>query len=366
MSIPAVPRGKGNGKEIIMKKWSRKTKAAAAFLAAALAFSAFPAFAEEEEETTEAAEQEEKTLDELMYEALDWEPGEVTYPVTISVDGEEDIVIESEPQTIVSMGPNMTEIIYAVGAGDRLIGRTDYCNYPEEVFEVESIGSIYDADVEHILALEPDLVLASTHAWEENVAQLQDAGVTILFLHEEDELLGVLDMIHTVGTALNCEEKAMEVMIDLCLDITLSQVCVEDAEPVSVYYVISYGEYGDYTAGGDTFIGKLIELAGGDNIAKDVEGWGYSVETLLEKDPEIILVPNYAYDDFIVTEPYTELTAVKEGRVYGVDNDKLDRQGPRNGEALLELVELIHPETLDKLEELESAEAETAEAEIAE
>ena len=88
---------------------------------------------------------------------------EVSYPLTLTGTDGTEITIDEEPEKIVSMGPNMTEILYAIGAGDKLVGRTDYCDYPAAVSEVESVGSISNADIEKILSLEPDLVLASTH-----------------------------------------------------------------------------------------------------------------------------------------------------------------------------------------------------------
>lgn len=91
------------------------------------------------------------------------ESGEVSYPLTLTGTDGTEITINEEPEKIVSMGPNMTEILYAIGAGDKLVGRTDYCDYPAAVSEVESVGSISNADIEKILSLEPDLVLASTH-----------------------------------------------------------------------------------------------------------------------------------------------------------------------------------------------------------
>lgn len=107
------------------------------------------------------------------------ESGEVSYPLTLTGTDGTEITINEEPEKIVSMGPNMTEILYAIGAGDKLVGRTDYCDYPAAVSEVESVGSISNADIEKILSLEPDLVLASTHFSDDAVKQLDDAGVPV-------------------------------------------------------------------------------------------------------------------------------------------------------------------------------------------
>ena len=136
------------------------------------------------------------------------ESGEVSYPLTLTGTDGTEITINEEPKKIVSMGPNMTEILYAIGAGDKLVGRTDYCDYPAAVSEVESVGSISNADIEKILSLEPDLVLASTHFSDDAVKQLDDAGVPVLYLYDEGDMEGVYDMISLVGEAVNCEEAA--------------------------------------------------------------------------------------------------------------------------------------------------------------
>lgn len=108
-------------------------------------------------------------------------------------------------------------------------------------------------------------------------------------------------------------------------------------ENPTVYYVVGYGEYGDYTAGGDTFVNDILTAAGGDNIASDVEGWSYSTETLLEKDPQYVILNAYNEEGFCTTDPYTELSAVKNGFVETIDTNMLDRQGPRKQDAVVEL-----------------------------
>ena len=287
----------------------------------------------------------------LFNAVLEYEPEDVTYPLTIDNGDGEELVLEAEPQKVVSVSPSLTEILCDLGAGDKLIGRSDYCNYPEEVMDIESVGVIYGADIEKILSLEPDLVLASAHFSDESLAQLKDAGVKVLYLYDESTVDGVPNIILTMGTVFNREQEAFDLAMNMASRISGAASLVADVEPVPVYYVVGYGEYGDYTATGDTYINDMLVLAGAENIAADAEGWSYSVETLLEKDPEYIIVPAYAYDDFIAAEPYTELTAVKEGRVYAINNDMLDRQIPRNADAIVEIANLLHPEEFESLKE---------------
>ncbi len=318
-------------------------KLQAIIMCAALAASGTSVWATEEassEAQTEAASEEvssESATEEVA--------GEVSYPLTLTGTDGTEITIDEEPEKIVSMGPNMTEILYAIGAGDKLVGRTDYCDYPAQVSEVESVGSISDADIEKILSLEPDLVLASTHFSDDAIKQLEDAGVPVLYLYSEEDMNGVYDMIELVGEAVNCEAAASETVDEMKakLDYVSDRLANADENP-TVYYVVGYGEYGDYTAGGDTFVNGILTAAGGDNIASDVEGWSYSTETLLEKDPQYVILNAYNEEGFSTTEPYTELSAVKNGYVKTIDTNMLDRQGSRNADAVVELAQMLHPE----------------------
>lgn len=271
----------------------------------------------------------------------------VSYPLTIKDSNETEITFESEPQKIVSVAPNITELVYAIGAGDRLVGRTDYCDYPEEAQNVESIGTLYTPDIEKIISLEPDVVIASTHFLEESEKQLTDLGIKVVVLYEEHDVTGVYTMIETLGDMLNLKENATKVVDEMKASIDETVAAVKDLEAPSVYYVVGYGESGDYTAGGDTFIGQLISMAGGKNIAQDVSGWSYSLESLMEADPDIIVMPEYYKDDFMTADNYKDLTAVKNGKVYTIDENILSRQGNRNAEGMRELAMIFHPEAFE-------------------
>lgn len=273
---------------------------------------------------------------------------QTVYPVTVTDSYGEEIVIETEPLKIVSLGPNITEMIYSLGVQEKLAGRTDYCDYPAEVTEIETVGTLRKPDIEKIVSLEPDLVIASTHFDDDSKTALENAGITVLYLYEEHDISGVYTMLETLGTALNANENAaqtVDAMKEIVAEVTNK---VAGLDPVSVYYVVGFGEYGEYTAGGDTFIGELLTMAGGDNIAKDVSGWSYSLESLMEADPEVIILPEYSYDEFTTTEPYSTLSAVVNGKVYTIDNNMLDRQCARNAEALLEVAKMLHPEKFEK------------------
>jgi iron complex transport system substrate-binding protein len=267
-----------------------------------------------------------------------------TYPVEITDSYGDVITLESEPQRVVSVAPNLTELMYKLDAGDKLVGRSDYCDYPDEVLEVESVGSLYTPDIEKIISLEPDVVIVSTHFDEENTKKLEELDIPVITLYEENDVTGVYDMITTLGAAMNRTDEAAECVSEMQATIKEVTDAVEGEEKPSVYYVVGFGEYGDYTAGGDTFIGGLIELAGGDNIASDVSGWSITLEEIVEADPSIIIISEDSKDAFMSDSNYADLTAVKEGNVYTIDTNMLDRQGYRNAEGVKALAEIFHPE----------------------
>ncbi len=110
--------------------------------------------------------------------------------------------------------------------------------------------------------------------------------------------------------------------------------------------MVGFGQWGDFTAGGDTFIGEMLDMAGADNIASDLEGWAYSLEKIVEADPEIMICSQHwgAKEGLESTDGYRELSAVVEGRLFAFDNDAVDRQGPRLATGLRALAAIIHPE----------------------
>ena len=264
------------------------------------------------------------------------------YPLTLTDAYGNEVTVEEEPETIVTVSPALTEIVYALGGEDKLIGRSDYDDYPEDVFDVQSVGAIDMPDVELIVSLEPDVVLASSIFSEEAYNALTDAGITVVIIKDETSLDGVTLYIETVADVIGLHDEgealAMSVSDEIAEIYNEATQTIADDE-ITVYYAMSFGEYGDFTAGPDTFINDIIEYAGCVNAASDADGWSYSAEQLLAADPDIIIVPDWGYESFMETEPYTELTAVQNGTVIAVDANLFERVGPRNADAVRTLYE---------------------------
>jgi len=262
-----------------------------------------------------------------------------SFPVILEDSRGQAVTVTAQPQRVISLGPNMTEIIYALGRGDSLAGRTDWCDHPAEAAAVPSVGSLQEPSVESILTLRPDLVLASTHAPLELMKLMEEAGVATAGFIGHETYEGVYDVILKTGRVLGAQAEA-EALVASMKDraARVADGASRMATRPRVYFVVGFAEGGDWTATGDTFIHQMITLAGGDNIAADASGWSYSLERLIQEDPDMILMNRGMKDAFISTPLYRDLRAVKEGNVFEVDENIIVRQGPR----LIDGLELLH------------------------
>ncbi len=302
-------------------------------------------FSEAVEETGEAEQataEEEETVDEAADAG-----SETQYPLTVTDSYGDTVTLEREPMNVISVAPNLTELMFALDAGDKLVGRSEYCDYPDEALEIPSVGSMYYPDIEAIVEADPDLVIVSTHFDAESTEKLEELDIPIITLYEENSYEGAYDMIATLGEVMNRNEEAAATVAEMQDLVAEVQETVAGQEHPTVYYVTGYGEYGDFTCGGDTFTGQILTLAGADNIAQDVSGWSITTEEIIEADPDIIILAEYMKDDFMATSPYSELTAVKEGTVYVIDNNLIERQGYRNAEGVRAVAEICYPELFE-------------------
>lgn len=254
--------------------------------------------------------------------------------------------VPARPSRIVSLGPNITEAIYTLGRGDALIARTEYCDYPAAALDLPSIGTLQSPDIEAIIELEPDLVIASTHISQDMLDSFSRAGIPAVGVYADAHYAGVYATISELGSLIDAQHEADSLIFTMGLLVDDTRQRVEGIPTPSVYYAVGFGAWGDYTSGGDTYIHEMITAAGGKNIAEDVSGWSFSRELLIERDPDIIFVSKHfgMYDSFLSDPAYSELSAVKEGRVIAIDNNLIDRQGVRNAYGIRMLAEYLHPE----------------------
>lgn len=255
-----------------------------------------------------------------------------------------ELKLQTEAKRIVSIAPSISEIIYALGAGDKLVGRTIYCKYPKEIEKVESIGDILNPNIEKIISLKPDLVIASSHFKKESQEMLKNLGIKTAVFNGEKSVEDIMGIIEKLALISGKKENGEIILKKMQFD--LDEISKKTSKQKSVYYMISYGSFGDYTAGGNTYINEIIELAGGINIAKDMKGWSYSIENLMKKDPDIIICPKGRgiKKGLEKDNLYSKLSAVKNSKVYEIDSDLIDIQGPRIIEGIKLIKDIIDKE----------------------
>lgn len=255
------------------------------------------------------------------------------------------ITLNDVPKRVISLAPTVTEIIFALGMEGTLVGRTDWCNYPEAVFSYESVGDMDVPSVEKIVSLKPDVVFMSEMTTREIAEQLQSAGITYFVVKNEESFEGAYQSIKMVADVLKKSEEAQVIINGMKEKVSFITDTIKDAPKPKVYYVMGFGEWGDFTAGKGTFISEIIRMAGGINVADDTEGWSYSLEKIVEHDPDILLCSMYSPPDQLKDATgYKALNAVKNDKMYVINDDMLQRLGPRLPDALYDVAKALHPD----------------------
>ncbi len=256
------------------------------------------------------------------------------------------VAVPAQPQRVVSLSPAVTEILFALGAQDLLVGRTDFCVYPDAAAEIPSIGGISNLNIESILALKPDLVISGSMVGKKVTDQMDAMGTPMVCVIEKPKFEALFDNITAIGKLVGKEHEADSTVESLkwkverlLADTSLSTF---NSQLSTCYYVVGFGEGGNFTAGGNTFINDIIRMAGGRNIAEGIEGWSYSLEALMKEDPDFIIVRREDSAAFCDMKPYNRLSAVKRGHVIGIVSGTLDLQVPRNIDAILYLRERMN------------------------
>ncbi|MFT5872071.1 MAG: iron complex transport system substrate-binding protein [Clostridium sp.] len=274
------------------------------------------------------------------------ETNSVVYPLKVVDSYNRTVTIDKEPKRIISISPTITEGIYALGKDSSLVGRSDYDDYPTEASKIASVGSLLQPSIEKIVELKPDVVIASMLFSKDVIKKLEALNIKVIVLYGEENFTGVYNTMTKLGQVINASEKAQTIIADMKKKVADITNKVANAKKPTVYYVAGFGKSGDFTAGKDTFIGNMIEMAGGKNVAEDAIGWKYSVEKLVEKNPDI-LICSKLYDSkkgIEATNGYKDLKAVKSGKLLEVDENIIVRQGPRLADGLEAIAKLIHPE----------------------
>jgi iron complex transport system substrate-binding protein len=275
-------------------------------------------------------------------------------PGTYTDDTGRGVAIEEVPQRIVSFGPSITEILFALGLGEKVVGVDDFSDYPAEAQSKPKIGNAYSPSIENLVALEPDLVFTVEH--EQLNSQLEALGIKFLILDPKD-IDSIFKDIELVGEVTGTEREAEKLVGDMQDTINHILDLVEGAPKVKVLFIIDATDMTmPWTAGPGSFIDALITMAGGENIAAEApSAWAQlSIEEVVSADPDVIIiqtmtggVPTVTIEALEAHPVWGEMKAVIQGNVFLIDGDLVSRPGPRIVQGLEELAEIIHPELFD-------------------
>lgn len=269
------------------------------------------------------------------------------YPLTITDDLGREVVLEAEPERIITMLPSHTATLCALGVCDSIVATDKFSNYPAEVVDLPKLGGLFEPNIEKMVVLEPDLVFIS--AATELAERLESLGLTVIASHPKtyDE---VFEAATLYGKIVDREEAAAEFVSQVQAEIEAVTARVAGLESPSVYYEL---DSTPYSVGPESFVGVLIDKAGGDNIVEASLGDYPQLEPeyIVAADPQVIILADAPFGETaeaVAARPgWGELEAVENERVIELTQEQVDilsRPGPRLAQAVRFLAELFHPE----------------------
>ena len=276
-----------------------------------------------------------------------------SYPVTMTDATGTDVTIEEDPERLVALAPSAAQILWEIGAEDEVVGMpqdyyTGYLNDTEGKTDVvNDDGSVI---AEAVVGSEPDLVLAPNVVSNETVQSLRDSGLTVYRFENAEDLEDVYAKIELYGRLTGNYDEAGQVSARMQGQVEAVRDAMSEEENPRVFFSLG----GGYTAGENTFIGQLVEAAGGDNIAageiNSSSGYGVlSDEVVAREDPEWI-VQNGQFGTVPQTAAFNESTAVQEGNVVTVDRNFTTQNGPRNVQPLKKMAQAFHPDAYERVD----------------
>jgi iron complex transport system substrate-binding protein len=265
--------------------------------------------------------------------------------VTVTDMSGREITLKEPAARVVALTAADCEILYAIGAGETLVGRGEYCDYPAEVFDVPSVQSGYETNIEQIMALEPQVVLMATMAQSvEQVEALEKAGIAVVVSDAQD-IEGVYTAIRMIGKLMGYDDNAEALVAGMQDTFAGLKEASKGDGSESVYFEVSPLQWGLWTAGTGTFMDEITQLLGLKNAFGDVEGWGeISEEQVIERAPDYIVTITMYYGEGPTPEEeimnragWENIPAVANGKILNLQNNELSRPGPRlaNGAELM-------------------------------
>lgn len=265
------------------------------------------------------------------------------------------VTLGKPAQKIISIAPSNTEILYALGAGSQVIGRDSFSDYPEEAKALPDVGGGWgELNTEQIVSLQPDLVLAAQINTAEQVKTLEDLGLTVFYLANPKDFDGLYTNLQTVArlTGRQTEAETLIASLKKRVHTVQEKVAPLSNHPLVFYELDSTNPNAPYTSGPGTFIDLLINMAGAENLGSTLQAeWAQvSVEELIKRNPDMILLGDYVYggikpEDVAARPGWGAIKAVKEGKILPFDDNLVSRPGPRLVDGLEALVKALHPDS---------------------
>ncbi len=269
------------------------------------------------------------------------------FPATVSDFQGRSVTIPSRPTRIVSIGPSITEFLFALGAGDRVVGVDDFSDQPAAATKIDKVGGV-KVNVEKVVSLKPDLVLSVKFS-DGTIEKLASAGVTVLVV-DPQTLADVSKTAVLVGTADGADGNKLASDIEAQLAQVKQKVAAATTKPRVFHEVDASDPTKPYTVGPGSYIQDLIVLAGGTNIAAN-SGSAYpqlSLEEVVKDDPEIIVLGDADYGttpEQVAARPgWSAISAVKNKKISPISDSLVSRPGPRVADAALAYAQIVHPE----------------------
>jgi iron complex transport system substrate-binding protein len=257
------------------------------------------------------------------------------------------LYLAKPPKRIISLAPSVTEMVFAIGAGEQLVGVTEFCDFPPEALNKQKVG-YSNPNLESMIALQPDLVLAPKEFLKPDMlATLEQLKVPV-FVMGATTIEDIFSHLHTLGRMLDHSVAANDVILALRRHLAEITARTQGLPPVRVLYVLNSQPL--ITVGPGSFIDQLIEMAGGTNVAAQ-SGMAYprlSMEVVLQQDPEVLIFPvgkaeGISDGEQQAWQQWPTMAAVKQRRLHQIPADLLNRPGPRIGQALGILADILHP-----------------------
>lgn len=254
------------------------------------------------------------------------------------------VKIPEKIERAVSLAPNLTEIVFAVGAGDKLFGVTSFCNFPAEAQKIRKIGDTLNPNIENIVALKPQIVLVSTASQTENFSKLLERQNINVFVTDPNSLEGIYKSIRQIGEIFGQSDKSRAVVDQLQQRVAEVETKTNGTQKVKVFVQIDKNAL--YTIGKGSFLTDLVNRAGGVSVTENMTTayLPLSKETALTLNPEAIILSDSADNDE-PNEIFKNSPAVKNKRIYKINADILSRPAPRIVDALEQIARDLHPES---------------------